>query len=155
MIESHQRLHTCRGAPERDRVTVFTAVQWRGLIPPTPLSPLPLSSSLKKPPNHPQPIGTCCIGIQVSRGSHGIAPGVIGKREEGSNGGGSRFSFFSPLSSLFFSWHRSPCQREQSAPLWGDKRIIIKAHQVIRSKQIRDFIGAVCHKMPSDRFTEE
>ena len=106
MNVSQQRLHACRGAPERVRVSVYCGTV-KGPHP----SHLPPSSTAtvlipeKKNPNHPHPIGTCCIGIQVSRGSHGIAPGVIGKREEGSDegGGGPRFSFLFFPSHLFSS----------------------------------------------------
>lgn len=37
----------------------------------------------RKAPNHPHPIGTCYIRIQVSRESHEIALKVIGKRKKG------------------------------------------------------------------------
>lgn len=101
-------------------------------------------------PNHPRSIGTCSIGIQVSRGSHKMAASVIGNGKRGWTLGVSCcfVVFLSP--SLPLLAPRTMPTRTIHA-LCSDKRIIIKGDEVIGSKQQEDSIVVGCTLTDSQR----
>lgn len=100
--------------------------------------------------NHPQSIGTCSIGIQVTRGSHKMAVSVIGDGKRGWTLGVSCcFVVFCPPPSLpLLALSTMPTGTIDA--LCRDKSIIIIGDAVIGSKQKRRLH---CRRMHSDRLT--
>lgn len=125
-------------------------VQWR----PHPTHHFTTATVLPpKTPNHPHPIGTCYVGIQVSRGSHTkLLRERLVKRRRGWTGGVSFLFCFSSLLLSLSLLALKTMPLKTISPLCDNKRNIIKALNDLFKTNRRLHLKN-CHKIQSDRFT--